>query len=479
MRERSLKVNALLNITRQGMSIIFPFFTFPYVSRILGTTEFGRYNFSNSIVSYFALLAAFGLANFSVREGARMRDDRKKISKFASELFSFNLITTIVALVLLCLVTIFNSKLNIYASLIFVQSLSIILTTIGLDWVNTVYEDYVYITLRYIIIQFISLVMIFLFVKSSEDTIIYCLILLFGSYGGNIVNLFYIRKYVDVKLTLKIPYRKIFIPLLILFVNSLAVTIYVNSDITILGMYASDNEVGIYSFAAKIYNILKYLINAAIVVAIPRLTAIYSKNREQYREHLSKIFKLLIMLLIPLATGLAMLSDSIILLVGGSEYLAGNNSLKLLSISIVFALLSSVYVNGMMIISRQEKRTLIGTGVSATINVIGNFLLIPYIGMVGAAITTVIAEGVNFVLQRFFSKKYVLNVKFVDRSSLICAIFGGLITFIVCYHVNISFIGTKLSIVIIRIALAIILSFLGYALAIFILKFKDIKTFFK
>ncbi len=78
------------------------------------------------------------------------------------------------------------------------------------------------------------------------------------------------------------------------FINSLAVTVYVNSDITILGLFTSDHNVGIYSFSTKVYNILKHLINAAIVVTIPRLTAIYGRNKEDYKNQLSEIFNILI-----------------------------------------------------------------------------------------------------------------------------------------------------------------------------------------
>ncbi|HEM5278570.1 TPA: polysaccharide biosynthesis C-terminal domain-containing protein, partial [Streptococcus suis] len=130
---------------------------------------------------------------------------------------------------------------------------------------------------------------------------------------------------------------------------------------------------------------------AAIVVTIPRLTAIYGRNKEDYKNQLSEIFNILIIFLIPISVGMVMMSDSIILLIGGEEYLTGESSLRLLSISLIFALLSSVYVNGMLIISRQEKLTLLGTILSAVINVVGNFLLIPKIGMVAAAITTVLA----------------------------------------------------------------------------------------
>ncbi|OYS56345.1 hypothetical protein CBF92_00770, partial [Limosilactobacillus reuteri] len=68
MRNKSLKVNAFLNSLRSLLSIIFPLITFPYVSRVLSVSGIGKYNFSNSIVSYFTLIAALGISTYAIRE---------------------------------------------------------------------------------------------------------------------------------------------------------------------------------------------------------------------------------------------------------------------------------------------------------------------------------------------------------------------------------------------------------------------------
>ena len=49
--EKSIKLNMVLNAIKGLMGIIFPLITFPYVSKILGVDNLGRYNFSNSIIS--------------------------------------------------------------------------------------------------------------------------------------------------------------------------------------------------------------------------------------------------------------------------------------------------------------------------------------------------------------------------------------------------------------------------------------------
>ncbi|OYS45976.1 poly-gamma-glutamate biosynthesis protein, partial [Limosilactobacillus reuteri] len=100
MRNKSLKVNAFLNSLRSLLSIIFPLITFPYVSRVLSVSGIGKYNFSNSIVSYFTLIAALGISTYAIREGAKYRDSKQKIDTFASEVFTINVFSAIIAYIL-------------------------------------------------------------------------------------------------------------------------------------------------------------------------------------------------------------------------------------------------------------------------------------------------------------------------------------------------------------------------------------------
>ena len=67
--------------------------------------------------------------------------------------------------------------------------------------------------------------------------------------------------------------RRHLIPILILFANSIAMTIFINSDVTILGLISGSYHVGLYSVATKVYTMLKSLLGALIVVSIPRLSS--------------------------------------------------------------------------------------------------------------------------------------------------------------------------------------------------------------
>ena len=66
--------------------------------------------------------------------------------------------------------------------------------------------------------------------------------------------------------------RKHLKPILILFASTLATSIYVSSDITLLGIFCGDYATGLYSVSTKLYSIVNNLLSAGILVAIPRFS---------------------------------------------------------------------------------------------------------------------------------------------------------------------------------------------------------------
>lgn len=430
MKVKSLKYNAILNVIKTLISLIFPLITFPYVSRVLQAENYGKLNFSNSIVSYFSLIAALGIFNYAVREGARLREKKEELNKFCSQIFSINIITTIIAYILLIILLIMWRKLDDYRILVLVQSLSIAFSTIGVSWIYSIYEDYAYITIQSIITQIVSLILLFMFVHRQEDYIVYAFICVIAGAGGNIFNLIHSKKYINLHLTTKLELAKNIKPLMILFANSLAMTIYINSDTTILGALNGDTAVGTYSAAAKIYNIIKQILNALIIVSLPRLSVLLGKNEyRRYNELLNKIFKALLTILMPAIIGLFMLSKQIIVLVGGQQYVNGYISLKILSISLGFAVLACFFTNTVLLPYKRDKYFLYATLISASVNLVLNFIFIPLLGQDGAALTTVIAEFLVFVIALYCGKEY-FEINNLSKTIMSSGIGCGIIVFI-------------------------------------------------
>lgn len=430
MVDTSVKKNAVLNVIKQACSILFPLITYPYVSRVLGSTSYGIYSFADSIVSYAVLIAGLGISTYAIREGSPIRDNQKKINQFSSEIFSINVISTIVAYLLLFFSIFVSTKIMADRNVIFVRSIMIILTTIGVDWINNIYEDFSYITIRYIVFQTISLVLMFAFVRSTRDILIYTFITVIAAAGGNVLNVFYVRKYVRIKFVLR-GLSKHIKPIIILFANNVAVAIYVNSDITMLGFYVTNSQVGIYALASKIYNLAKLMINALIIALMPRLSYIIN-DKEKYQQYAKVILKYLVVISLPIVSGFVFLSKQIIFLVGSEEYISGAFSLGILAFAIIGAIGGSFFSNCILIEHKEENFILIATSISAFLNIAFNFLLIPKFGINGAALTTLIAETIACILEAFYAKRYV-PLRKLFSGEMIYSIIGSLLVAIICY----------------------------------------------
>ena len=94
INNKRIGVNALLNVVKSSLSVIFPLIVYPYVFHVLHSTNMGRINFAASIVSYFSMFAMLGVSQYAVREGARIRENKVELNRFASEIFSLNIISS-------------------------------------------------------------------------------------------------------------------------------------------------------------------------------------------------------------------------------------------------------------------------------------------------------------------------------------------------------------------------------------------------
>lgn len=425
MQKKSLKLNMVLNTIKGIAGIIFPLITFPYVSKILGVSKVGEYNFANSIISYLILIAGLGISTYAIREGARFRENTEKFQHFSDEMFTINVISTALSYVLLVFLIILVPKFDNYSSLLVIISMQIFFKTIGIEWIYSIFEDYAYITIRSIIFQFISLLLLFVFVKSKEDLLLYALITSISSGGSSFFNYFYAKKYCKVKLTKNINWNKHVKPILILFAMSAASKIYISSDVTILGFLSGDFSVGIYSVSTKIYYIVDTILASVLVVSIPRLSSLLGhKEFQKFNEVASDIYQTLLSLVVPSIIGMILVRKEIILIIANEGYITATKSLCLLSIALFFTLGSWFWAQCVLIPFKQENVVFKATFLAAIVNIILNIILIPFYKENGAAFSTIVAEFIVFSCCRKEGLRYV---KLDNITSTLIKVFIGCI----------------------------------------------------
>ena len=448
--EKSLKLNMILNAIKGMMSIVFPLISFPYVSKVVGVDNLGRYNFSVSVISYFILLAGLGINTYAIREGAKIRENRNVFEMFADQMFTINMSSTIVSYFILFTLITSVEKLQDYRILLLILSLQIMANTLGVDWVYSIYEDYLYITVRSIVFQALTVASLFIFVKSENDLVVYTVLSVLASVATGITNHIRARKYCVIKVVKNVDWKKHLRPIFVLFAMSLTVTVYVSSDTTLLGFICDDHTVGIYAVSTKIYSIVKTILASVLIVSIPRLSAILGQNnRKMFCVVASDIYRTLITVLIPAITGIIVLRREIVSIISTNEFISATSSLLILSVALFFCLGAWFWGQCILVPMNRENTVFKITVVSAVANILFNFILIPFWKENAAAFTTLFAEGISFVGCSFYGKKMV-QLSGIEQTFFKVAIgCMGIVGFAYAVNLNISDLYLRTSVTII------------------------------
>ena len=396
-KKRSLGVNFIFNMMRTMMGVIIPLITFPYSSRVLGPVALGKVDYAQANMTYFTLLQAFGIGGYAIREGARIRDDRKKMDEFASDMLSINLITSAIAYILF-FAALAIPKLAGYRTLMLLFSTTIILSTIGVEWLYNIYEEYQYITIRSFFFQIVSVVMLFTCVKSENDYMIYALTMVISSVGSNIMNFIRARKYVTFRFHISRGLWQHIKPMSYIFLLDVASSVYLVMDRSMLGYITGDDgEVGLYAAAIKIASVLTSFFGALNAVIRPRVAYMMERDEKQAEQLNDLTARLILLFNIPMAIGMFCLSRQVLHLFAGSKYLDVTTTMQVLMLNVIVATFNGFLINQLFIVHRKDKWASTGVVIGAVTNICLNAITIPLMGKFGAAISTVIAECAIFI----------------------------------------------------------------------------------
>ena len=464
MAEKSLKKNAVFSFIKSFMNLAFPVVTFPYASRILMPEGIGRVNFANSIVSYFSMLAGLGIASYATREAAKIRQDKVLLSKFSKEVFFINLASTFISYVLFFIALFCIPKFSEYRTLLIVCSTTIVFTTIGMGWLYSALEEFRYITIRSIFFQFVSLIFLFLFVRTEKDYIQYALFGIVSSVGSNICNFIYARKFIDFNIKTRLEIKPHLKPIFTFFGMALVTSVYIMLDTAMLGFLSGDVEVGYYSAATKLNKMVLGILTAVTAVLLPRLSRYAEKKDESSFDLLvEKAMCVVVLLGLPCSVGVILLAEPLVLLFSGNAYLPAVLPMQVISPIILIISVASLTGTQMLPAMNKEKIALASYCLGAVTNVTMNYLLIPRYGALGAAIGTVGAEAMVTGFQIIILGRSLLKKGIIVNllQSIVATVGMGISVYFVVSHVEH---------VLLQIGMGVLAGVCVYAMLLFVLR---------
>lgn len=401
----SLAQNAIWNMIRVGSNVVFPLITFPYTARVLGPAVRGEYDYVYAIVAYFILFANLGFPVYGIREISKRRDSRKELSDTVSAIFTANVISVAIAIIIFVVLLFFisdNERL-----LFIIVGISILMSCIQFDWFYQGIEDFKYITIRSIIIKTLSIIALFLFVTTKEDLIAFAIISVVGEFGNNIFNLFRIKKYADLKFSIcnSLMHVK---GASALFWGTVAISLYTQLNTVMLGVLDTKESVGYFTAGNKMVQLVLSLITAMLATIIPRISYQFGTGRKEEGQRLQYIvLKLTLYIIYPLIISLVFLSGDIVIVLAGNQFMASIPVLIVLSLLVAFIPISNFLGLQVLFPVNKEKYGTYAVVSGAFANILLNYVLVVNFSFIGIAIAVAIAEFFVTAVHYYFARRYL------------------------------------------------------------------------
>ena len=389
-------MNALLALS----SVIFPLISFRYVSRILLPTGTGKVALATSVIAYFSMFAQLGIPTYGIRACAKVRDDREKLTRTVHELLGINLCMDLFAYALLAIALVIVPKLAEERLLYCIVSITIFLSSIGMEWLYKGLEQYTYITVRSIAFKIIALIAMFLLIHEEKDYIIYGGISIFASSASNILNFIHAGKYVDFRRPAGCDWKRHLRPVMIFFAMACAATIYTNLDALMLGFMQTDADVGYYNAAVKVKTILVSIVTALGAVMMPRSARYVENGRmEEFRRMTRKALGFVMLAASGLSVYFICYTEECILFLSGEAYLPAVTPMRIIMPTVLLIGLTNIMGIQTLVPLGKEKTVLKSEIAGAITDLVLNLILIPRFRAAGAAAGTLAAEAVVLGVQ--------------------------------------------------------------------------------
>ena len=413
----SLKKNLFYSILLVLANYVFPFLTYPYVSRVLGVTGIGACNFVDSVINYFILFSTLGIETLGVREIAKHKGNREELDRIFSNIFIVNLSLTCLMLLLLIICTYAVPQLSEHKDLMFIGAFKLVFNCLLVEWLFKGLEDFKLISLRTIVVKILYVAAVFLFVRHRSDVWVYYLLSSLMVVVNALVNIGFARS--RVRLTFKgIAYVATFKSILALGIYAILTSMYTTFNVTFLGFVSGEVEVGYYGTATKIFFMVMAIFTAFTGVMLPRMSNLVSAgDMDSFKSHFRMAVDVLFGFSLPIVAWMMIMAPDIVRVIAGPEF-AGAVIPMVVIAPLVFVIgYEQILVLQTLMPLGRDKLLLRNSSLGAALGVLLNIALVPVFASKGSSIVWIVTECLILVLSQIAVKREI-GIGFPFRESL-------------------------------------------------------------
>ena len=390
----------------QMFNTVIPLVTLPYITRILGAGEYGVFSIAFNLIGYLMVVVEYGFGMSGARK-ASLAENVSELNKTFTAIIIARLILCVscFAITLVYGFAIMHSpKQRLCLFLLFLIPLGIVLQQ---NWLFQGLQRMQYITITSVISRIVSLICIFLFVKTPEDLPWYCVFYAITTIILGITGTYFAVKRIGVRFV-KISLEDVVSELesgWYVFTTSLSSKIFNTFGITVLGLMSTEYYVGIYSAIQKLPQMVLLIWSPVAQVLYPVTSKKMTVSFKTGREYVVKVEKYILPLFIAIIILIGILSKQIVTIAFGTEYSTYHSLIYPLLLWLVFGILNNF--SGIQTLlaggySKEYSRCFL-IGVALTI--LTNLIFVKYWGIWGAAFAPALSEGVFGILLQITVKR--------------------------------------------------------------------------
>jgi len=378
-----------------------------FVARHLGPEGYGILSYAISLVSLFAIATHMGLHGLAIRELVKYPDRQNEIM---GTIFGIKMAGAIIAIAaFLVFVYLTGDTADIEFWVLLVVSGTILLKPFEIFdfWFQAKVKAKYSSIVRATSIITITIIQIGLIIIGARVLAFAYAYLLQTVFIAVLFIFFYRREAVSFlsKWRFKLKKAKELLSQgWMIMLGAIFAIVYLKVDQIMIRWIVSAEEVGIYSVAAKLSEAWYFIPSIIVASLFPKLIQLREESEEKFNKRLQQLFDLLFVLAFVIAALFTFISDPIINILYGSEFLDAGLILSIHIWAAVFIFMRAVF-SKWILIEDAIAFSMITQGLGAISNVILNILLIPIYGGLGAAIATIISYSVASYFSLFFYKK--------------------------------------------------------------------------
>ena len=434
------------------VNAVIGFFMLPFITRILTPEEYGIASLIAVLVDMLVIMCSMGLDQGLVRFFYEEDEDNRGRLLYNSISYPiiFFFILSIILFIFKDKITFFilNKNDNFLWKVILVSILFRILHLFSILIIRMQQKGklFSFFNILLKVSEFLFILILYKIYKNSYKILI--LASLFSFILTSLLSVFFERKIWTFSGKEKITKKELLKYSFPLVLTMGLTWLFASADKLTIKYFSDLNQVGLYSSSFKIVSIISVIQSGFTTFWTPIVYEHYSKNPEdtlfykKANDYLSIIF-------FSMGLGILIFRDLIVFLLGDKYYLSKFIIPMLIFIPVMY-LISETTVMGISFKKKSKYFLYISIVVSIT-NILGNIILVPFLGAKGAAISTGISYILFFALRTYFSNK-LINFNFnLKRIYFIIILILGYALFLTFYD-NIFFnigIGILLQIIII------------------------------